>query len=282
MDPSLLSDPQASNTKAAVFLVLTKRHPLSLTEIFENVRDNFPKEITYQGVRKAVLSLVKTGVIEKDSAGRYAISKKWIEMQKAETRELDMRYWVGQKKLPSELAQGESETYEFFGPKVIPYYWIFEEADKISPGDRSGKEKSLVCCQNMWPLSYMSPKEQAIVTAVLAKNGGFVLCKGNTEVDRHFAEFFKKIRMLPKTGAKLKFDYDILACRGFVFELRLEKKAMADWTKIYRLKMPMAQKMAELAKSVAAKRRMKIVARNDPGACSALIKWVEKEFSRRS
>lgn len=282
MDPSLLSNSQASNTKAAVFLVLTKRHPLSLTEIFQNVQENFREKITYQGVRKVVLSLEKAGVISKDSSSKFAISQKWIEMQKEETRELDLRYWVGKKRLPSELAVGESETYEFFGPKVIPYYWVFEEADKIRPA-RSGagktdKEKSLVCCQNMWPLAYMSPKEQAIVNSVLARNGGFALCKGDTEVDRHFAEFFKKTGMLPKTGAKLKFDYDILACKGFIFELKLEKKAMADWTKIYRLRKPMAQKMAELGKSVSAKRRMKIIARHDPEACSALVKWAEKEF----
>ena len=279
MDPTLLSDPQSPNTKAAVFLVLTKRHPLSVTEIFQNVHENFRENITYQGVRKVVLSLANAGVISKDSEGKYAISQKWIALQKEETRELDVRYWVGKKKLPSELAVGESETYDFVGPKALPYYWIFEEAKKISPG--SAKAKSVIVCQNMWPVSYITPKEQAIIAAVLAKNGGFVLCKGDTEVDRHFAEFFKKMGMLPRTGAKLKTDYDILACNGYVFELRLEKKAMAGWTKIYRMRKPMPQKMAELGRSVSAKRRMEIVARNDPEACSALVRWAESEFEAR-
>ena len=280
MDPSLLSDSKSTNTKAAVFLVLTKRHPLSVAEIFQNVRENYRQKITYQGVRKVVLSLAKAGVIAKDSSGKYAISQKWIAKQKEDTRELDVRYWVGQKKLPSELAQGESETYEFVGPKAIPYYWIFEEANKIRPGNGAGKQKAVVCCQNMWPLSYIAPKEQAIVTAVLAKNGGFVLCKGHTDVDNHFAEFFKKLGMFPQAGAKLKTDYDILACKGFVFELKLEKKAMADWTAIYRLRKPMAQKMAELGKSVSAKRRMKIVVRHDTKACLEILSWAKNEFSR--
>jgi hypothetical protein len=279
VDPSLLSESKSSNTKAAVFLVLTKRHPQSVAEIFENVRENFPKKITYQGVRKVVLSLANAGVIKRSSEGKYAISMEWIAKQKVETRELDVRYWVGQKRLPFELEIGESETYDFVGPKAIPYYWVFEEANKIQPDAKAPKkEKALVCCQNMWPLAYMSPKETAIVSAVLGKNGGFVLCKGDTEVDRYFAEFFKGNNMLPQTGAKLKFDYDILACNGYIFELKLEKKAMADWTGIYRLKKPMAQKMAELGKSVSAKRRMKIIARHDPEACTALVKWAEKEI----
>ncbi|GEM_PF-1824711 len=276
VDPSLLSDSKTPNTKAAVFLVLTKRHPLSVAEIFQNVRENFRQKITYQGVRKVVLLLAKAGVIEKDSENRYAISQKWIEMQKEETRELDMRYWVGQKRLPSELEEGESETYDFFGPKALPYYWIFEEAKKIRPD----RQKSVIVCQNMWPVSYITPKEQAVIAAVLAKKGGFALCRGDTEIDRHFAEFLKKMNIAPKTGVKLKWDYDILACDGFVYELKLEKKAMADWTKIYRLKLPMAQKMAELGKSVSAKRRIKIVARHDPKACLELLSWAENEFSR--
>ena len=276
MDPSLLSDSQASNTKAAVFLVLTKRHPLSVAEIFQNVRENYRQKITYHGVRKVVLSLKKAGVISKDSSGKFAISQEWIALQKEETRELDMRYWVGDKRLPSELALGETEEYDFFGPKALPYYWIFEEAKKIRPD----RQKSVIVCQNMWPVSYITPKEQAVIAAVLAKKGGFAFCRGDTEIDRHFAEFLKKLNIAPKTGVKLKWDYDILACDGFVYELRLEKKAMADWTRIYRSKLPMAQKMAELGKSVSAKRRMKIVVRHDPKACSALIRWAENEFSR--
>jgi len=273
MDPVLLFDSKKPNTKAAVFLVLTKRHPLSVAEIFQNVQENFRQKITYQGVRKVVLHLAGEAVISKDSSGKYAISQKWIAKQKEDTRELDVRYWVGRKKLPSELAEGESETYDFFGPKALPYYWIFEEAKKIRPD----KHKSVIVCQNMWPVSYITPKEQAVIAAVLAKKGGFALCHGDTEIDRHFAEFLKKMNIAPKTGVKLKWDYDILACDGFVYELRLEKKAMADWTAIYRLRKPMAQKMAELGKSVSAKRRMKIVVRHDPEACSALVKWAENQ-----
>ena len=276
MDPSLLSESKSPNTKAAVFLVLTKRHPLSVAEIFQNVRENFRQKITYQGVRKVVLHLADGGVISKGSTGKYAISPEWIAKQKEDTRELDMRYWVGDKKLPSELALGECEEYDFFGPKALPYYWIFEEARKIRPD----RQKAVIICQNMWPVSYITPKEQAVIAAVLAKKGGFALCRGDTEIDRHFAEFLKKMNIAPKTGVKLKWDFDILACDGFVYELQLEKKAMADWTRIYRSNLPMAQKMAELGKSVSAKRRMKIVVRHDPAACLEILSWAKNEFSR--
>ena len=274
MDPALLSDSKTPNTKAAVFLVLTKRHPLTMAEVWQNVQDGLGKKITYQGVRKAVLLLENSGVLSKDAESKYAISQNWIAMQKEETRELDVRYWVGKKKLPSELAEGECEEYDFFGPKALPYYWVFEEAAKTRPD----KEKSVIVCQNMWPVSFITPKEQAVIAGVLAKKGGFVLCKGDTEIDRHFAEFMKKMNLAVKTGAKLGWNYDILAVNGFLFELRLERKAMADWTAIYRSKKPMAQKMADLGKSVSAKRRMKIVVRHDPKACAEILEWAKKEF----
>ena len=83
MCASLVPGKSSGSVRDAVVKLLVKEHPLKLAEIHRAVRKESGLEVSLQGVKKAVVSLVGEGVLEKDSSKAYEISKKWIFSSKA-------------------------------------------------------------------------------------------------------------------------------------------------------------------------------------------------------
>ena len=71
----ILNNPQS--TKDRVFIILSKKYPLSLIELKNQIRKTFKTEVSFQSVRKATLQLVKEKVLVKEGK-KFSFNKEWI------------------------------------------------------------------------------------------------------------------------------------------------------------------------------------------------------------
>ena len=77
------------DTKDLIITLLLEEYPLNIRQIWRRMRKKFGKDISYQAVYKAVISLYETGVLNKNS-GCYEISIDWVFRLKAFSSRAEM------------------------------------------------------------------------------------------------------------------------------------------------------------------------------------------------
>tara|TARA_Y100000310_G_scaffold246247_1_gene251453 strand:- start:88 stop:924 length:837 start_codon:yes stop_codon:yes gene_type:complete len=79
----------------AILEILAKEYPLRIKSIQEKLKENYPVKVSFQAIRKSLLSMVSDGRIIKKENNFY-INKKWARHQKIFTDTLVKNYFVGE------------------------------------------------------------------------------------------------------------------------------------------------------------------------------------------
>lgn len=77
------------DTKDLVITLLLEEYPLNVRQIWRRMRKKFGKDISYQAVYKAVMSLCETGVLSKNKS-YYKINIDWVFRLKTFSNKAEM------------------------------------------------------------------------------------------------------------------------------------------------------------------------------------------------
>jgi len=180
--------------KDLVFSILTKEYPLKLIELTNFIKKRYGKSTTFQAVRKAVLQLVKDGVLVKKEK-EFMINKEWVVESK---KVLDELYsdLSKTKTTPRSIdsIKGEVSVFTFNSMSKLMHFWE-DIIDNWFKHFKKG-DPNINCWQgaHIWEGLLHLDKEKKVM-GQLKKKGirSYAVSTGNTPLDRNIAKFYKKI-----------------------------------------------------------------------------------------
>ncbi len=115
---------ERKNVKDLVFTILMNQHPLSMMELFNQIKKQYVLGITYQAVRKAVNSLHQQRIIVKTGKS-YSLSKEWLLQMKSFFDKALTNYENGTKVrlFHAELAKEDYAVYTFNNLLDLDNFW---------------------------------------------------------------------------------------------------------------------------------------------------------------
>ena len=177
--------------KNLIIYVLKEKRPLNISDIHHNIIDNFEPTITYQGIRKALMSLVREGIVcEPTHNGMFDFSKEWINQMQTFSRELVDFDPIRPPHL-REMKDGEIKIIKFNTTMIEPYFWFLDECFNFVKTQKK-KSKFVAYFVGIWPITMMGQEEFKKAKYVFSKNEPFVIDKFNVNTTKQTAAFWKE------------------------------------------------------------------------------------------
>ncbi len=200
------------NTKNIVFSILSKEYPLKIIELTNFVTKRYGKSVTFQAVRKAVLELVKDGVLLREN-NEFAIRKEWVLESKKALEKLYVDI-TQEKAKPTgiESIKGEISVFTFDSLNELMKFW----EDIIDDWYKNFKEGdyNVNCWQgtHIWEGLLHIDREKSIMEQLRKKRiQSYAISTGSTPLDRNIWKFYTKIglkiKLYPSTSSLDKTYY---------------------------------------------------------------------------
>ncbi|MFA6064505.1 MAG: hypothetical protein WCW44_02110 [archaeon] len=252
------------SVKSIVFGILTKESPLKIIQLTNLVQRRHGKQVTFQGVRKAVHELVIAGALIEENS-KYSIDKRWISQAKKEIDALHSQLFSIAPVRKRVDAIGEDlSVFTFDSIAEMMKFWQHSlESNKTEKGD-------INCYQthHMWEAILFPESERKLMTKLLS--GGtksYFLITGNTILDKLTVKFYRDLGVkVSILSSRSEFDkeYAISTHGSLVIQTNYQKEtALALDAFFKKVKKLENLNLEELAKIVSAKAEVKLsIAKN--------------------
>jgi hypothetical protein len=206
---------EKSTTKDYIVSILGYDWPLTIKKVYNLIKKRYGYNVTYQATYKAINELKSAGVIEQKEDG-YQINLKWLKNLHGYTEVVETNYYTKNRlKLIEGIKDAKREgninilTFETFFD-VEKYLYYLQKHYILS-----SKSKETVCVHHTheWrPLFYLRAEYNWINKLKESGHKTYVLCAGNTPVDKWCADFYKSI------GCNIKLNVNCASiCELMVF-----------------------------------------------------------------
>ena len=253
------------DAKSLVVDVLSREFPLSAKQIYHKIVKQEPTaSLTYQGVHKALVQLVEQSVVGKSDKGIYQLNVEWARNLKRFGENVESRY-IG-KNLPrfADLQEGESITIAF--DTYLQYcYWGLQETYLV--GLSNPRCVGLGWLRHVWPIVNISQEQFEIFKRVMSVGEHYVVCSGNTPLDRVLAGFLMKFKKKVKLGAHFDALADYYLVDDYIIQVYFSPKTLRELDRIYaKTKSLEGKAVAELYDFISSNRSsVQVVLMNDAG-----------------
>ena len=211
-----------ANSKDAVVSILSSQWPLSVPQILSSVKKNYALDISYQAVHKTLRELSGENIVVREGKN-YLLSSDWIKQLKNFSNSLEKNYLLKKNSLfdiaPMQTINLKLDTIS----EVDDFLFQLFELHKSS-------EKEIVIAHwhhLWWPLFY-SGEEYQELKSIARSSKGFIVCNGNTLIDKWCADFYKKLGFKVKTNALYNQSNDLFVYKDVVvsiyYPLDIQKK----------------------------------------------------------
>ncbi len=211
----MIPDLKSGSTRDVIINLLSDRWPLSAKKIYIAVRKT--KRVSYHAVYKTVKQLVFGGVLEENDKNYY-LSKKWIENVSNFSQKLSANY--------AKRFSGQPNTLVFETAADVDNYLMSMPSEE---GD-----VRVVQCRHLWwalfrpeTAYFRMEKDRAY------KNQTYVVCSGDTPIDRWCASFEGKLKKNIKLGTKTNGNCDVFVRGDLVLEVYYPEPLMEFLGKKY-------------------------------------------------
>lgn len=206
---------EKATTKDHVISLLGYDWPLTIKKLYHLIKKKYGYSVTYQAVYKAVNELYKHGVIEKRAEG-YQINLKWLKHLHMYTETVETNYYTKNR---LRLIEGIKDARKEGNINILNFETFFDVEKYLYYLQKhyilSSKNKETICVHhnNEWrPLFYLRAEYNWIRKITELGHKTYVLCAGNTLVDKWCAGFYKSI------GCNIKLNVNCAStCELMVF-----------------------------------------------------------------
>lgn len=204
-----------ASTEDFIILALSQRFPLSAKEIYSTLRRG-GFEASYQAVHKKLKELEKDSIIVKDGR-KYLINRNWILNAKSFLERMDRDLIRSDKKVEAKEAVCLSfDSYNDFSTHMLEE---FVKERELEPGG------ICVTCQKhfYWILS-ISKRDYALLRKLGSGGKSYIVCEGNSPVDKLLAPIYRKLGWKVVTGIKYSENYDLIVYRDWIHQIFFSEK----------------------------------------------------------
>ncbi|MFH0955089.1 MAG: hypothetical protein V1777_03210 [Candidatus Micrarchaeota archaeon] len=260
----------ASKTKQQILEAIGSDAPLTAKQVFEQVRQKNNASISYQAVHKTLTALERELVLEKTSKG-YQFNRAWLDKTEQ---------WLktAKERLTEKMDLEKPELKIFDTIVELGDFLIFD----LYQYPKSSEVPTVCLWRNMYSLIGLSKQTMDEIRKTTKQKKYFVLCRGNTLVDKFLAKTFEKVGTRVKLGIPPDLqDCDLFAVGDHVCEVYFSPQHMKWWKEVW-IK---PKKVSELdldgiLSAMQKTNKNKAIIYHDPERAAKIRKQVEKCFKR--
>ena len=231
MASDALSVFHSSDTKSEIVKVLAVQWPLNARQIFQRIKNSTGREITYQGVHKAIKQLEDSAVVVKGDRG-YSLSTEWLAQTKKFVDETDAEYAGSNKLSLLDVPVNSSATVEF-DSFLEAGLWFLGEMEKEYAAN-SKPDVAVICWRHPWPLTTLPEKDFLRLKKLLERDVHYALCASNTPLDRALMEFWQKIGKKTRIGVDVARNCDELVIHDYYLQYFVPRKTQKDMDNLFK------------------------------------------------
>ncbi|MFA6049254.1 MAG: hypothetical protein WC792_04925 [Candidatus Micrarchaeia archaeon] len=188
--PSYLDALVSGGTKSEIVRVLASEWPLNARQIFHKIKGVQGKEITYQGVHKAVKQLETAGVVRNAEKG-YALSSEWLAQAKKFVDAADAKYSGKSLLTFDDIAEGSSAALSF-DSYWSALMWVLYEMKRVYE-ERGKGDTVAVHWNHPWPLTALSKDDFEKLKIVMGIGMHYAVCPSNNPMDQLLLDFWRRL-----------------------------------------------------------------------------------------
>ncbi len=239
----------SSDAKSEIVKVLASSWPLNARRIFQKMKDAGGREISYQGVHKAVRQLEVAGVLKKEEKG-YALDAGWLAQAKKFVDHAEAKYSGNPALSFGDIAEGSSASLSF------SCYWtglmyVLYEMKKVF--EARGKKHDVVAVYffHPWPLTALSKPDFEKLIGVMNVGEHYAICPNTNPRDLVLLELWKKIKTGLRASPGVLRECESITVYEYLVQIYLSKKLKEKLDAFYEKKGALdADALAELYKIV--------------------------------
>ena len=215
------------NTRGLVVDILGSEWPLNGRQVFAKVRSGYAKDITYQGIHKVLHQLSDEGVVVKSDDG-YSLNEAWVSELHSFSERLFAKHVKKQPAPLENLGPGESATISLNCPFIDAFNVLLGQTEQLVVNSKTRKPM-ISHSRHSWPMTVVSDKQYAQLKQV-AKKKHFILCSGDSVLDKFLLEFWRK-----RLNAQWRFDpgaaqnCDLVVVDDFVVQIFFSPSFSKKW-----------------------------------------------------
>jgi|GEM_PF-3420182 len=219
MSPKLSSfSASSSEVKDLILTVLSKAEHLSAKSVFESIRNDHGSKITYQGVHKALRSMVAHGVLERDSA-RYAINSHWLSELNLFVSKMEARR-SGRAALDFGEIKNDTSVTLTYNSYLESLYALLENMDRDARV-RSADDVSVAHWYHAWPVTCVSKKEFEQLNRVMRVGTRYALGNQDTALDEVLSDLWRGFDAKVQLGIPCATHCDLLVTGDKIVQIYL-------------------------------------------------------------
>jgi hypothetical protein len=180
------------STKSLIIATLGNRYPLTLNQIFKEIRQH--KALSYQAVHKIIKELVNEGIVEKLDK-QYFLKKDWVKGQTGQFSRFYLNYF-NTNYSPNQIdPKSPLQVFRFATVKELGDFLIEALAKGyFEPNDG----KIYIAFRRIMP--FIPTQLVSLISKLKEKHEIFLVSKGNTWTDRWGAKVYRSLGMKVKLG----------------------------------------------------------------------------------
>jgi len=222
---SLLPNIKDQTTKSKIMSILAYKFPLSVNDLKKQIKKNYSKNVSYQGIHKILIELMEQEVVVKRNK-EYLLNIDWLKNINVFSKKI----WENYSKvnmysvnLVKELKnEGDNLTLEFNTIRELDRFLLdfMESFDSVLNED----DKIVMhYTHNWWALVY-GYKEYEINNKPLTKNRFYCICGSDLPIDKWCCDFENNIGMNVKYSNNATLNWHLNIFGDFVIQFHMDKK----------------------------------------------------------
>lgn len=210
----------SGSTKEQVINILSYDWPLSIRKIYSIIKKRYVRKVTYQAVYKAVSQMLDDKILLKTKNG-YQLNLDWVKKLHNETEIIRVNYFSEQHAALFDKETGDSEAIRVFIFKTwfdVEKYLYYLQKNYVL----KSKEKETICFHHSheWrPIFYLRAEYNWIRQLVKLSHKIFILCSGDSFVDKWAAKFYDKIKGNIRLGVRCAETSEIMVFSDLVIQV---------------------------------------------------------------
>lgn len=196
-----------STVKDIIIEILSEEFPLTIKKIYNIISKDYRKRVSYQAVYKAVHELLDERVLIKGKGG-YSLNKDYIERLSYFSDRLKLNYKrdrgifkeLSEKKLVIKVLNSQYDMALF----LIDIMKTARKGDVIA-----------ILLPVVWP-GLKTPEIYQPLKEIGRKAEAYLVSSADGFLDKHFADYWRKIGVNVKLGAKIESMFDVFILRDLI------------------------------------------------------------------
>ena len=198
---------EESSTKDIVIEILSEEFPLSIKKIYNTIRKNYGKSVSYHAVYKAVYELLEEKVLVKKGL-QYSLNRDYIERLSHFMDKLKLNY-EKEGKLAKELTQRDF-VVEILNSQYEMALFIIDMLKSVKKG-----EIITIVWPVVWP-SLTVPEIYPKLREIGKKAEAYCICSADGFLDKHFAKYWRELGVNLKLGVRLDSIFEVFVFRDLL------------------------------------------------------------------